>query len=472
MATHPVWYTNYPTTQDTGVEQPNLEDDSAPGAYDGDRAHSSHPETLRNKLQSAVLKLGDANNLPAGCIGAKVATLEAGFSPSPLTTKADVYVRSATANARLPVSPTDGHVLTVDAANPNGLGLKWAAPAGGVSLHASTHLLAGGDPIALDTLAAPTDTVLLDASASKHGLMEKLSGVATQFYKGNGGFAVPPTVTTGAVGYCPQLNNNAAQFLNGQGGWATPAGGAADSWAGHNQDNPAVVTGNDVNWSEEFESVMSGTLGSGIFAWNWEGAGNPNTGNNWSGSQDGWAYIKTNTPGGYGDFHTTAHLARCQNPLWTTYTYRMWLNLEMMGVMDGNTCGLYFRKSTTMNDMVYFGVIYEYEPTWTRWTTSLIIRERIAGLWYSPYRTTFSSAPCGPLSLVISLEPGEILKFYAGYGFNNGSVGRALNNVFTVSLGGGWGTAYYGLYAQYGNSATNGMPMLAKFNWFRTDGLV
>jgi hypothetical protein len=60
--------------------------------------------------------------------------------------------------------------------------------------HASSHQAGGGDPIKLDDLAAPDDNTDLNASASAHGLLPKLSG-------------------------------NAAEFLNGQGAFATPAGG-------------------------------------------------------------------------------------------------------------------------------------------------------------------------------------------------------------------------------------------------------
>lgn len=54
--------------------------------------------------------------------------------------------------------------------------------------HASTHQTGGSDPIALDTLSAPTDVTTLNASTSAHGLMKKLSGSATDCYIGTGTF--------------------------------------------------------------------------------------------------------------------------------------------------------------------------------------------------------------------------------------------------------------------------------------------
>jgi hypothetical protein len=60
--------------------------------------------------------------------------------------------------------------------------------------HATSHKTGGSDAIKLDELAATTDVTTLNASASAHGLL-------------------------------PKLSNNAANYLNGQGAWTTPAGG-------------------------------------------------------------------------------------------------------------------------------------------------------------------------------------------------------------------------------------------------------
>lgn len=61
--------------------------------------------------------------------------------------------------------------------------------------HATSHQSGGSDAVKLDDLAAPDDNTDLNASASAHGLLRKLSNVSTE-------------------------------FLNGQGNWATPAGGS------------------------------------------------------------------------------------------------------------------------------------------------------------------------------------------------------------------------------------------------------
>ncbi len=58
-------------------------------------------------------------------------------------------------------------------------------------IHATTHQSGGADAIKLDDLAAPDDNTDLDASTTKHGLLKKLSGTATEFMNGSGSWATP-----------------------------------------------------------------------------------------------------------------------------------------------------------------------------------------------------------------------------------------------------------------------------------------
>lgn len=57
--------------------------------------------------------------------------------------------------------------------------------------HATSHQSGGSDAIKLDDLAAPDDNTDLNASTSKHGLLPKLSNVATEFLNGTGAFSTP-----------------------------------------------------------------------------------------------------------------------------------------------------------------------------------------------------------------------------------------------------------------------------------------
>lgn len=61
--------TLYPGAQDTeGVQQPDLVDDSSPGAADGDIVLASHVNTLKDKVQALAEFVGDENNLPPGSL--------------------------------------------------------------------------------------------------------------------------------------------------------------------------------------------------------------------------------------------------------------------------------------------------------------------------------------------------------------------------------------------------------------------
>jgi hypothetical protein len=57
--------------------------------------------------------------------------------------------------------------------------------------HASKHVSGGSDAIKLDDLAAPDDNTDLNASASVHGLLRKLSGSASQYMDGSGAWTTP-----------------------------------------------------------------------------------------------------------------------------------------------------------------------------------------------------------------------------------------------------------------------------------------
>lgn len=84
------WITVTPALQDTpGVQQPNLTNDTFPGAADGHRFLVQHLHALRDKLQSAYQEIGtNPANLPATSLRARVAALEAVsvLSPGPVPT--------------------------------------------------------------------------------------------------------------------------------------------------------------------------------------------------------------------------------------------------------------------------------------------------------------------------------------------------------------------------------------------------
>lgn len=80
--------------------------------------------------------------------------------------------------------------------------------------HAPSHKAGGSDAMALDELAAPTDITTLNSTTSAHGLVPKLSGVATQYLDGTGAFSTP----AGGGGGPTTLKKTADQTINGGAG--------------------------------------------------------------------------------------------------------------------------------------------------------------------------------------------------------------------------------------------------------------
>jgi hypothetical protein len=77
------WTTGTPLVQDTpGLQQPNVVNDTFPGAADGHRFRGSMVMALRDKLQNAYQEIGTnnpnplLNNLPPTSLRARVAALE------------------------------------------------------------------------------------------------------------------------------------------------------------------------------------------------------------------------------------------------------------------------------------------------------------------------------------------------------------------------------------------------------------
>jgi len=73
-----------------------------------------------------------------------------------------------------------------------GLTVPSAGGGGGApAAHAASHQAGGSDPIKLDDLAAPDDNADLDASITKHGLLQKLPNNAAVYLDGTGVFSAP-----------------------------------------------------------------------------------------------------------------------------------------------------------------------------------------------------------------------------------------------------------------------------------------
>lgn len=68
-----------------------------------------------------------------------------------------------------------------------------------LAAHALTHQAGGSDAIKLDALSAPDDVLALNATTGIHGLLPKLSGVATQFLNGIGAWTEPASSGAGAL---------------------------------------------------------------------------------------------------------------------------------------------------------------------------------------------------------------------------------------------------------------------------------
>lgn len=95
-----------------------------------------------------------------------------------------------------PISPelvfdSHGEVIVAFRQGPLGGGTDGIGAGSVLPLHHLTHEAGGVDAIKLDNLALPDDTIDLNATTARHGLLPKLSGSPSQFLNGSGEWAIP-----------------------------------------------------------------------------------------------------------------------------------------------------------------------------------------------------------------------------------------------------------------------------------------
>lgn len=123
---------------------------------------------------------------PSGTVVGPFATV-GGTGAAP----ADAKYIVQTADSDLSAEQALGALGTGLLKNTTTTGVLSIADATDLPAHASRHQSGGTDAVKLDDLAAPDDNTDLNATTSAHGLLPKLSNVATEYLDGTGAFSVP-----------------------------------------------------------------------------------------------------------------------------------------------------------------------------------------------------------------------------------------------------------------------------------------
>lgn len=168
------WTTGFPAALDSNTNMPSL--------INGDTGLPSQSNAVKDAVIQIENVLG-SDNLESGSVRQKVEALE---QNSATKTLLDSYATLLDLDTKADLSLLDDYAQ------------KTLLDSYAQLAHNTQHQSGGSDAIKLDALAAPDDNTDLNATASAHGLLPKLSNIATE-------------------------------FLNGQGSWATPAGGGGGS---------------------------------------------------------------------------------------------------------------------------------------------------------------------------------------------------------------------------------------------------
>jgi len=159
-------------------------------------------------------------NITVDAQGRITAAANGSGGSSPLTTKGDLYTYS-TVDARLPVG-TDTYVLTADSTQATGI--KWAAPAGGVTW--ATYTGASAAP----AITASSNTLGLNFGTSTNTLTNAGAGLLGAFYAGSG-----INTTSGT--------DRNIMFFTGNSGSGGTTGSATITLSNNNKNIVALITG-------------------------------------------------------------------------------------------------------------------------------------------------------------------------------------------------------------------------------------
>ena len=128
--------------------------------------------------------------------------------------------------------------------------------------HTASHQSGGGDSIKLDDLASPDDNTDLDVTNAAHGLMKKLSNVATELFNGVGAW-VDYTPSNGGISVYGNTNSTSISVLND---WYqvtnfdTNEVSSGDVTPDHTNDH--LTIGADGNYRISFNASFSGQASS------------------------------------------------------------------------------------------------------------------------------------------------------------------------------------------------------------------
>lgn len=172
--------------------------------------------TSGNLIYSALPTTAIANG------GTGQTTAVAAFDAlAPTTTKGDLIVHNGTDNVRLAVGPTNGHVLTVDSTQANGI--RWIAPSGGGSGAMVLLASATASSSADITFDSEFDSSLYSKYVLEvQGVQAATDNVALRIQLRN---STPASITD------THRNNRHAAQINGVGLDSTPNLGATTGWS-------------------------------------------------------------------------------------------------------------------------------------------------------------------------------------------------------------------------------------------------